>query len=96
MTGAAPEPIAEVREAVKRFPAPEGGVVTALDNISLEVQQGQFATLLGPSGCGKTTLLRTISGFEDLDSGEVRIGGEPVTQWHFLSAHERIGFFLTR
>ncbi len=79
MTGEAPEPIAEVREAVKRFPAPEGGVVTALDSISLEVQQGQFATLLGPSGCGKTTLLRTISGFEDLDSGEVRIGGVPVT-----------------
>ena len=79
MTGEALEPIAEVREAVKRFPAPEGGVVTALDSISLEIQQGQFATLLGPSGCGKTTLLRTISGFEDLDSGEVRIGGVPVT-----------------
>ena len=74
----ASESVAEVREAVKRFPAPEGGVVTALDNISLEVQQGQFVTLLGPSGCGKTTLLRTISGFEDLDSGEVYIGGELV------------------
>ena len=70
--------IAEVREAVKRFPAPEGGVITALDNISLNIQQGQFMTLLGPSGCGKTTLLRAISGFEDLDSGEVRIAGESV------------------
>ena len=78
MTGQASEDIAEVREAVKRFPAPEGGVITALDNISLRVRQGQFVTLLGPSGCGKTTLLRTISGFEDLDSGEVRIGGVPV------------------
>lgn len=71
--------IAEVQEAVKRFPAPEGGVVTALDGISLEIQQGHFVTLLGPSGCGKTTLLRTISGFEDLDAGEIRIGGERVT-----------------
>ena len=70
--------IAEVREAVKRFPAPEGGVIAALDNISLRLQQGQFVTLLGPSGCGKTTLLRAISGFEELDSGEVRIGGKPV------------------
>ncbi len=73
------EPIAEVKEAVKRFPAPEGGVVTALDGISLEIQQSQFVTLLGPSGCGKTTLLRAISGFEDLDSGEVSIAGELVT-----------------
>ena len=74
-----PQSIAEVEEAVKRFPAPEGGVITALDGISLKIQQSQFVTLLGPSGCGKTTLIRTISGFEDLDSGEVRIGGERVT-----------------
>ena len=73
------ESIAEVKEAVKRYPAPEGGVITALDGISLELQQSQFVTLLGPSGCGKTTLLRAISGFEDLDSGEVRIAGELVT-----------------
>jgi len=72
-------PIAEVREAVKRFAAPEGGVITALDGISLKVQAREFVTLLGPSGCGKTTLLRTISGFEELDSGEVRIAGRPMT-----------------
>ena len=71
--------IAEVSEAVKRFSDPEGGVITALDGISLKIQQSQFVTLLGPSGCGKTTLLRAISGFEDLDGGEVRIGGELVT-----------------
>lgn len=73
------EPIAEVIEAVKQFPAPEGGVITALDGVSLNIQQGQFMTLLGPSGCGKTTLLRAISGFEDLDAGEVRIAGQAVT-----------------
>lgn len=71
--------IAEVKEAVKRFPNPEGGAITALDGISLGIQQSQFVTLLGPSGCGKTTLLRAISGFDDLDSGEIRIGGELVT-----------------
>ncbi len=75
----ASESIAEVKEAVKRFSAPEGGVITALDGISLEIQQSQFVTLLGPSGCGKTTLLRAISGFEELDSGEVLIGGKLVT-----------------
>ncbi len=70
--------VAEVKEAVKRFPAPEGGEVLALDNLSISIQQGQFVTLLGPSGCGKTTLLRAISGFEELDSGEICIGGEQV------------------
>lgn len=72
------EVIAEVKGAVKRFPAPEGGVITALDDLSLNIQQGQFVTLLGPSGCGKTTLLRVISGFEDLDAGAVYIGGDLV------------------
>ncbi len=71
--------IAEVKGAVKRFAAPDGGTITALDGISLAVQQRQFVTLLGPSGCGKTTLLRSISGFEDLDAGEVRIAGETMT-----------------
>ena len=72
-------PIVEVREAVKRFAAPEGGVVTALDGISLKVQSREFVTLLGPSGCGKTTLLRAISGFEELDAGEVRIADQTMT-----------------
>ena len=72
-------PIAEVREAVKRFAAPEGGVVTALDGVSLTIQSREFVTLLGPSGCGKTTLLRTISGFEELDAGQVQIAGQSMT-----------------
>ncbi|MDH3317780.1 MAG: ABC transporter ATP-binding protein [Gammaproteobacteria bacterium] len=73
-------PIAEVHEAVKCFAAPDdGGVITALDGISLKVQLREFVTLLGPSGCGKTTLLRAISGFEELDAGEVRIAGQPMT-----------------
>ncbi len=72
-------PIAQVHEAIKRFAAPEGDVVTALDGVSLAVQSREFVTLLGPSGCGKTTLLRAISGFEELDAGEVQIAGKLMT-----------------
>nr|WP_319251055.1 ABC transporter ATP-binding protein [uncultured Celeribacter sp.] len=50
----------------------------ALRDISLTIQEGEFFSLLGPSGCGKTTLLRTIAGFEDYDSGVVVIGGKDM------------------
>ena len=83
--GQAPDqtsPIAEVREAVKRFATPEGGAVTALDGVSLKVQLREFVTLLGPSGCGKTTLLWSVAGLHDLTSGTVTLDGERVTEPH--------------
>ncbi len=67
-----------VSEATKRFAAPEGGFVTALNAVSFEVLGKEFITLLGPSGCGKTTLLRALSGFEDLDAGTITIDGQPM------------------
>ncbi len=45
--------------------------VVAIDNMNLEVEEGEFITLLGPSGCGKTTTLRSIAGFIPLDEGEI-------------------------
>ena len=48
--------------------------VLAVDNISLEVSNGEFVTLLGPSGCGKTTTLRTIAGFCYPEKGEIFFG----------------------
>lgn len=68
-----------IADATKRFAAPEGGVITALDAISFNVNDKEFVTLLGPSGCGKTTLLRAISGFEDLDSGTIVIDNQLMT-----------------
>ena len=53
--------------------------VTALEDATLRVADGEFFTLVGPSGCGKTTTLRTIAGFEAPASGRVAIGGEDVT-----------------
>lgn len=70
--------IVEVACAEKRFTAQDGGVINALDGLSFEIEHKQFVTLLGPSGCGKTTLLKTISGLEELDAGDVQIAGESM------------------
>ena len=53
--------------------------VTAVDDVNVEVKEGELVTLLGPSGCGKTTTLRMIAGFELPTSGEVLIDGEDVS-----------------
>jgi len=78
--------LVRLESAVKRFRTPEGGSVTALDHVDLTVGQNEFVTLLGPSGCGKTTLLRCVSGFEDLDSGTLQIAGRPMAG---VPAHRR-------
>ena len=54
------------------------GDVVALEDISISIPSGSFYTLLGPSGCGKTTLLRTIAGFHDQNSGSIAIDGAPI------------------
>ncbi len=53
--------------------------VNALDDVSVEIRQGEFFTLLGPSGCGKTTLLRCIAGFETPTSGTILLDGTDIT-----------------
>jgi spermidine/putrescine transport system ATP-binding protein len=74
-------PSVELCSVTKRF-----GDMAAVDDLSLELGQGEFFTLLGPSGCGKTTTLRMIAGFERPDEGEIRIEGENVAQ---LPPHKR-------
>ena len=58
----------------KRF-----GAVRAVDGVSLDVQAGEFFSLLGPSGCGKTTTLRMIGGFEVPSSGRILLRGRDIT-----------------
>ncbi len=70
------EPLVRCHDLVKRF-----GAVTALDHVSLTIDEGQFAVLLGPSGSGKTTMLNVLGGFVAPDAGRVEIGGRDVTSW---------------
>ncbi|MGW8484376.1 ABC transporter ATP-binding protein [Microbacterium sp. NPDC055903] len=58
---------------VKRY-----GDQLAVDDLSLQIEPGEFLSLLGPSGCGKTTTLRMIAGFEHPDAGDIRISGSSV------------------
>jgi putative spermidine/putrescine transport system ATP-binding protein len=54
------------------------GTLQVVRPVSLEIDQGEFVTLLGPSGCGKTTILRMVAGFETPTSGAIRIDGKDV------------------
>lgn len=66
------------------------GAVEAIHEFSLQADEGEFITLLGPSGCGKTTLLRLLAGFEQPDTGSIRIGDMIVAnQEKFLRAEKR-------
>ena len=64
-------PLVRISSLSKRF-----GHTVALDDVSLDIHQNEFFALLGPSGCGKTTLLRSLAGFEDPDTGSVAIATE--------------------
>lgn len=66
-------PAVELEAVTKRY-----GDVVAVDNVTLNITEGEFFSLLGPSGCGKTTTLRLIAGFEMPTSGSVRIRGQEM------------------
>ncbi|MGA0133400.1 MAG: ABC transporter ATP-binding protein [Opitutales bacterium] len=66
-----------LRNVTKRFDGASGRV-TALEDISIDVREGEFLVLVGPSGCGKSTLLSLLAGLELPDEGEIRLAEAPV------------------
>jgi NitT/TauT family transport system ATP-binding protein len=70
-----------VQSATKHYKT-RSGSVHALDNVWLNVREGEFLCILGPSGCGKSTLLWSMAGLHDLSSGEIRLGTERITRPH--------------
>ena len=73
-------PIISIQNLTKRFQGSDSGSVLALDNINLDIQKGEFISLIGPSGCGKSTLLRVIADLIQPSSGTVTVNGKPAPQ----------------
>jgi spermidine/putrescine transport system ATP-binding protein len=69
-----PLPSVRLEDVTKRF-----GDVTAVDDLTLDIERGEFFTLLGPSGCGKTTTLRMVAGFEEPTAGRILLDGTDVS-----------------
>ena len=70
--------IMETRNLVKEFPTSSGKKQIVLKDISFQVHQREFLSIIGPSGCGKSTLIRILAGLETATSGEILLDGKPV------------------
>jgi sulfonate transport system ATP-binding protein len=68
----------ELAAVTKRFSTPGGAAFTALRDVTMTVEPGQFCAVVGPSGCGKSTTLTLVAGLDRPSEGSVRVGGRPV------------------
>jgi NitT/TauT family transport system ATP-binding protein len=75
----------------KRFPLGPDGGFTAIEDVSLEVHQGEFVSVVGPSGCGKSTMLGMIVGLLSPGAGRILVEGEEVT-----SINKKLGYLFQR
>ena len=85
-TALSTEVAVDVRAVTKVFGAQTDQSVTALDQVSVSINQNEFFTLLGPSGCGKTTLLRLVAGFDHPTEGAILLDGDDISP---LPPHQR-------
>jgi NitT/TauT family transport system ATP-binding protein len=72
-------PLIELIGATKRFPSGSGSVHTAVRELSMTVDPGEFVAVVGPTGCGKSTTLSLVSGLQPASAGQVRVNGAEVT-----------------
>ena len=77
-TASPPAARIEIVGLTKRFLTPKGKPFTAIEDVTLTVEPGQFCAIVGPTGCGKSTTLAQVSGLEQPSAGSVRVGGSVV------------------
>ncbi len=82
--------ILKIKEVTKKYQA-KNGELEAIKNISLNVKQGEFISIIGPSGCGKSTLLSIIAGLEEKTSGEIWVEDNKID-----GISEKIGYMLQK
>lgn len=80
----------ELKNISKKYP---GGAV-ALNNISFNVETGEFVSLIGPSGCGKTTCLRTVNRMTELTGGSILINGKNINDINPTILRRSIGYVV--
>lgn len=81
----------EFRDVTKTF---KGASYSAVDHVSLTVNEGEFITILGSSGCGKTTLLKMINRLYEPDSGSIILFGEDISTVDVVKVRRRIGYVI--
>lgn len=84
------EKILSLKNISKKYQAKNGEII-AIENISFDVEKGEFVSIIGPSGCGKSTLLSIISGLEEKNSGSIFIDNEEV-----IGLSAKIGYMLQK
>jgi NitT/TauT family transport system ATP-binding protein len=70
----------EVRGLEKVFAAHDGRAVRAIDSLTLDIDEGEFVSIVGPSGCGKSTFLHIVAGFEQASGGSLTLQGVPIAK----------------
>src|SRR6185369_6964522 len=70
--------LAAITQLRKQYASRDGDDIVALSDISLDIYEREFLTVVGPSGCGKSTLLHIMAGVLDRTSGQVMLGGRPI------------------
>ena len=84
------EKVLSLKNISKKYQAKNGEII-AIENISFDVEKGEFVSIIGPSGCGKSTLLSIISGLEEKNSGSIFIDNEEV-----IGLSAKIGYMLQK
>ena len=72
-------PLLEINDVSKTYNVDQPNSVEAIRGISLDIERGEFLSIVGPTGCGKSTLMEIVAGLIEPTSGDIRIGDEPVT-----------------